>query len=114
MTTTTAAPTACTDEQKAEWSALHEKIRELDKKHERENEMAAYYLRDHIAAGGMAPGEFGIPAEGALQDYRRACKCAHEAAEAWAERTALYEQVEAHPYTLEVRARLAESGRMGA
>lgn len=94
-----------TDEQRDEWSALHSRIAELDRRHEQANRSVSYSLVKHVEAGAMTPAEFGLPSPAAVEDYRRACEYAKEAAALWAERVALYEQVKAHPYTAVVDAR---------
>jgi len=93
----TIAESAVTDEQRAEWNALHDRMRELaEATHEAERE-AGSTLRWSLS---NPDGE-----EWAMKD---ALESAKRAADLWAERVALSAQTEAHPYTAVVRARIAE------
>jgi hypothetical protein len=97
--------TLCTDEQRAEWQALHDRMDVLYKAKARAQDMALHYLADHVEAGAMAPGPFGVPSAESLDAYRRACELVQEATAAWAEWEQVHEESKAHPYTLEVKAR---------
>lgn len=95
----------CTDEQRAEWFALHDQMQELSKTKARAEEDAVYYLREHISVGAMTPGPFGTPSVEALDSYHRACEHSVKATAAWAEWERLHAQSKAHPYNGEVESR---------
>jgi len=96
MTDTIATEIA--EEQRAEWTALHDEIRKLDEAHRNMQQEAGATLSWHLRTPGSSR-------EYALE---RALEEAQQAADLWAERTRLYEQAQVHPYTAVVRARIAE------
>lgn len=106
-----AEESACTDAQRAEWAELHDRMQQLVTDAEQAERMAASYLGDHLAAGAMTPGPYGVPTSEALDAYRRACEHAQEAMRLRAEREGLRKRAEEHPYTADVRARIAERQR---
>lgn len=108
-----AAESACTEAQRAEWTQMHDRMRELTDDAEQAERMASLYLGDHLAAGAMTPGPYGVPTPEAIDSYRRACQFAQEANQARQEWNALHQQAEAHPYTADVRARLEQRQHAG-
>ena len=97
--------TPCTEQEKAEWDDLHDRAHKAFDAADAAARLAAMYLFDHVAAGGMAPSEFGVPSEEALRTYRYACEEATKGATLRSEYRTLRDEAQAHPYTAELNAR---------